>query len=100
MGHYDAALALLDRDPMMVNKKVDNKTPLHAAFYGGQVEIIKLLLDKGAEVNNILYWTIHIEETKDYVVMLQHPFSVTTRTVRSWVQVQARLDVLHIGEAA
>jgi hypothetical protein len=54
MGHYDAALALLDRDPMMVDKKVDNKTPLHAAYYGGHLEIIKLLLDKGAEVDNIL----------------------------------------------
>jgi hypothetical protein len=56
MGHYDAALALLDRDPMMVDKTVDNKTPLHAAYYGGQLEIIKLLLDKGAKVVNI--WNV------------------------------------------
>lgn len=54
MGHYDAVVALLDSDPVIVNKKVDNKTPLHAAYYGGQLKIIKLLLDKGAEVDNAL----------------------------------------------
>jgi ankyrin repeat protein len=54
MGHFDTVLVLLDSDPMMVNKTVDNKTPLHAAYYGGQLKIIKLLLDKGAEVDNTL----------------------------------------------
>jgi ankyrin repeat protein len=53
-GHNDVVLALIncDRDDLKrLDKKVDNKTPLHAAFSGGQLETMKLLLDKGADVN-------------------------------------------------
>jgi len=52
-GHNDVVLALLqaDSDSKMVDKKVDNKTPLHAAYYGRQPKIMELLLDKGAEVD-------------------------------------------------
>jgi Ankyrin repeats (3 copies)/Ankyrin repeat len=97
MGHYDVVLALLDRDPMMVNKKVDNKTALHAAYYGGQLKIIKLLLDKGAEVDNTL---LNNPYRRNDGLRNACPFSVLTRTVRFRVQVQVwtRLSVLHIGE--
>src|ERR1700679_1550239 len=34
-GHNGAVLAFLDSDPTILDKKVGNKTPLYAAYYGG-----------------------------------------------------------------
>ena len=51
-GHEHAVRALLDTDLNILDKKVDNKAPLHAAYYGRRPEIMKLLLDsRGAEVD-------------------------------------------------
>ena len=60
-GHYECLEQLLKEYPEInINVKTKgpkNKqwTPLHYAIYSGRIEIIKMLLDKGASVDEPLY---------------------------------------------
>ncbi|KAI6171416.1 Kallikrein-4 [Aphelenchoides bicaudatus] len=50
--YYEAAKALIAKDPSIVNATDKyHETPLHMAASNGQCDIVKLLLDKGADVN-------------------------------------------------
>ena len=94
-GHNDAVLALLSsdhNDSKMVDKKVDNKTPLHAAYYGGQLKTMELLLDKGAEVNamgasdNTLLHCASLDGRLDVVeLLLKNEADVNAKNNNGWI---------------
>jgi ankyrin repeat protein len=48
--------SLLQADPSLVNSKTEGGTPLHAAAIVGDSELVRLLLDAGAEVNARTNW--------------------------------------------
>jgi ankyrin repeat protein len=51
-GDLDGVKALIERNPQLVNAKDENgRTPLHLACRGVHVEVVKYLVDKGADVN-------------------------------------------------
>lgn len=51
-GDVQAVGVLLDRKPQLVNARNDfGDTPLHVAVKGGRIEVVRLLLQKGADVN-------------------------------------------------
>lgn len=93
-GHSDAVLALLQVDPEMVNKQVDNKTyktPLHAAYHGGQPKTMELLLDKGAEVDargplgNTLLHCASLDGRLDVVkLLLENEADVNAKNSNGW----------------
>ena len=43
---------LLDREPQLLNtQEEDGQTPLHYAAFNGHSEIVKLLIDRGADTS-------------------------------------------------
>jgi ankyrin repeat protein len=92
-GHDDTVLALLasDRTGKMVNKTVDNKTPLHAAYFGGQLKTMKLLLDKGADVdatgaldNTLLHCASLHGRPEEVKLLLKHEAYVNAKNKNDW----------------
>jgi len=51
-GNSAAVAAMLDTNPALLGDRLPNgRTPLHTAAYGGKLNIVKLLLSCGADVN-------------------------------------------------
>lgn len=51
-GDVDGVKALIAKDPQLVNAKdKDGRTPLHWACRGVHLDVVKLLVEKGADVN-------------------------------------------------
>ncbi len=52
LGDLEKVRALISADPAMVNARKDNgATPLWIAAQNGHLEVLKMLLDKGANLN-------------------------------------------------
>lgn len=51
-GNLESVKALIEKDPELVNAKdKDGRTPLHWACRGVHLEVVKFLVEKGADVN-------------------------------------------------
>jgi ankyrin repeat protein len=51
-GDLESVKTLIEKDPELVNAKdKDNRTPLHWACRGVHLEVVKFLVEKGADVN-------------------------------------------------
>ena len=51
-GNVGKIQQLLEQDPALVSARdTDGSTPLHCATWKGQLEVVKLLLNSGADVN-------------------------------------------------
>ena len=51
-GDSAAVAAMLDANPALLDDRLPNaRTPLHTAAYGGKLNIVGLLLDRGADAN-------------------------------------------------
>jgi ankyrin repeat protein len=47
-----AVAAMLDSNPALLGDRLPNgKTPLHTAAYAGKIDIVRLLIDRGADLN-------------------------------------------------
>jgi ankyrin repeat protein len=109
-GHEDAVLALLESDTdtkvQVVDKKVKNKTPLHAAYYGKQkLGMMKLLLEKGADVdakgakgNTLLHCASLDGEEKVVELLLKYEPKINAKNDNGWTPLhraalRGRLDV-------
>ncbi|MBU0515626.1 MAG: ankyrin repeat domain-containing protein [Proteobacteria bacterium] len=63
-GDVQAVGVLLDRNPQLVHARNDfGDTPLHAAVKNGRIEVVRLLLQKGADVNARRQYT-----TREYAI--------------------------------
>ena len=89
-GHYDTVLALLDSNSNM-DKEVNNKTPLHAAYDGEKPEIMELLLNNGADVDakgildNTLLHRASLDGRQDVVeILLKHDAVVNAKDKYGW----------------
>lgn len=52
-GDSAATAAMLDADPKLLTELLPNgRTPLHTAAYGGKLNIVQLLIARGADVNS------------------------------------------------
>jgi 7,8-dihydropterin-6-yl-methyl-4-(beta-D-ribofuranosyl)aminobenzene 5'-phosphate synthase len=52
-GDLNKVKALLEKDPRLINEKNDfGGTPLHVAAQAGQLEVVKFLFEKGADLNS------------------------------------------------
>jgi ankyrin-2 len=55
-GNVERVLELLAKDPNSISPQNDNwETPLHIAAHRGHLPVVKLLLEKGADVNSRAY---------------------------------------------
>lgn len=53
-GDSAAVAAMMDANPALLGDRLPNgRTPLHTAAYGGKLNIVQLLLSRGADVNAI-----------------------------------------------
>ncbi len=51
-GDSTAVAAMLDENPALLSERLQNgRTPLHTAAYGGKLNIVQLLVSRGADVN-------------------------------------------------
>ena len=51
-GDYNGLKELLDRNEKLINKRDENGwTPLHEAVRDGNIDVIELLLERGADIN-------------------------------------------------
>jgi ankyrin repeat protein len=76
------ALKMLEADPKWVNKRdQDRQTPLHIAARFGPIEVVKWLLNNGADVNATAYnsfTALHMAEDPEIVkLLLQHKADLT-----------------------
>ena len=50
-GRVEQAQKFLDRNPLLIERSPNSRSPLHVAVSFGRVELVKLLLERGANAN-------------------------------------------------
>ncbi len=92
-GYPEAAIEMMEADPELIDKRGDDRcTPLHHAARFGYVDVVRWLLDHGADVNAVAYngfTPLHMTESPEVVrLMLQKEPDLTKIDVRGQTPLQ------------
>jgi ankyrin repeat protein len=93
-GHNEAVgalLAIIGSDLEKVNKKVKDKTPLHAAYYGRKLKTMDMLLDKGADAdatgtlgNTLLHCASLDGQVEVIDLLLKYEANINAKNENGW----------------